>query len=126
MGTDRWDEERGIHYYEYTPETIKRYPGRDAYTVAEAYLYAQGDPPVALGIIIIVSALELRSRGMSRAVAIEKGRELIRRHLSPDVAGGFAEHARTMRQSETYLFSSDDLPLGRVFPATDIRQAGAK
>ena len=35
MVTQRWEDP--VHYYEYTPDSVPRYHGIDAVTVAEAY-----------------------------------------------------------------------------------------
>src|SRR5262245_58678458 len=45
---DRWEGD-DIHYVEY--DTVERYPGMDAYKVAEAYIYGRD---AALGIILTV------------------------------------------------------------------------
>jgi hypothetical protein len=68
---DRWEGEE-VHYIEY--ETMERYPGMDAYKVAEAYIY--GPKGAALGIILTVSAQELRA-GVTSEQAIREGRKAL-------------------------------------------------
>jgi len=68
---DRWDGDE-IHYVEYN--TIERYPGMDAFKVAEAYIY--GPKGAALGIILAVSAQDLRA-GTTAEQAIAEGRKVL-------------------------------------------------
>jgi hypothetical protein len=114
MIPDRW--EGTVHHYDYDPDNLERYQGRDAVKVAEAYLYAQSETSVALGIVVMASAQDLRSPRVTPEKAIREGRALIRKLLDPKVDGGFAESAKTLKESETYLFTWDERSLGRVFP----------
>lgn len=110
MVPDRWDGD--VHHYDYST-SIERYPGMDAFKVAEAYLYAQPNPAIAYGIVVVVSAQALHAN-VRLELAIERGRALIHDRLAKD--GEVHEHARTMRGSETHLYSWDGRYLGRVFP----------
>jgi len=67
---ERWEGD--VHYYEY--DRLDRLEGLDAYKVAEAYIYnADG---AALGIILVVSAQELRA-GIKLADALADGRRAL-------------------------------------------------
>ena len=67
---ERWDGD--VHYYEY--DRLERLESMDAYKVAEAYIYnADG---AALGLILVVSAQELRA-GIKPADALAEGRRAL-------------------------------------------------
>jgi len=41
MMQDRW--EGNVHYYDYTPDSIRRWSNRDAFIVAEAFVYSEDE-----------------------------------------------------------------------------------
>ena len=55
-GMSRWDGD--VHYYDYTPETLRREPGRDAFVVAEAFIY-DTNKTERVAITVLASAQEL-------------------------------------------------------------------
>ena len=69
--TDRWEGD-DIHHIEH--DTLERYPGMDAFKVAEAYIY--GPKGAALGLILTVSAQDLRA-GTTAEQAIKEGRRAL-------------------------------------------------
>ena len=111
MVPERWEDE--IHYYDYSRTSIERYPGMDAFKVAEAYLYGQPNPAIAYGVIVVVSAQALHANTRLE-FALEQGRSVVDARLRKD--DDVRQRARTMRGSETHLYSFDGRYLGRVFP----------
>lgn len=70
---ERWDG--NVHYYDYTPESLERWPSRDACTVAKAFIYSN-DSQHNLGIIILVSGRDLITSRVTIEQAIQKGAKL--------------------------------------------------
>jgi len=92
----RWEDDDQVHYYEY--DTLEQYPGMDAFKVAEAYIY--GPKGAALGIILTVSAQELRAE-VSSDQAIREGRKA----LEAIVKARRAEVAKlTVNRSDLYTY----------------------
>ncbi len=66
----RWDG--GVHYYDYTPETFRKVDYKDAYVVAEAFIYDKNDTE-RVAITVLASGQELKIEGVSRDDAIRRG-----------------------------------------------------
>ncbi len=70
-GTSRWDG--NVHYYDYTPDTIRREPNRvDDFVVAEAFIY-DSNKVEKVAITILVSGQELEMDGVSPDEAVRRG-----------------------------------------------------
>jgi hypothetical protein len=102
MATSRWDGP--VHYYDYDEATVTRRPGRDAYTVAEAFIY-NADETASLALVFLVSGQDLRARRVTMARAIAEARGHLERLTRP---GGIRfEEAKTLTQDKTLTFSWD-------------------
>lgn len=110
MATERWDDP--IHYHEYAPDNVPRYHGRDAFTVAEAYIYNR-EGTAALGLVFIVSAQDLRG-GVTLEQAIRAAREHLQKLTQRDLSGTPFEEAMTLKQNKTFLFTWHGQKLGQV------------
>jgi hypothetical protein len=69
--TGRWVDDR-LDYYDYKPDTVRREPNRDAYVVAEAFIY-DANSVQRVAIRVMVSGQELHLQGMTLADAIHRG-----------------------------------------------------
>jgi len=69
-GASRWDGD--VHYYDYTPDTLRREPNRDAYVVAEAFVYDTRKTE-KVAITVLVSGQELEIDRVPRDEAIRRG-----------------------------------------------------
>lgn len=70
--SDWWEGE--IHYRDFDPESLKRWPDRDAATVAEAWVYSPERRH--LGIVVLVDEFDVARGAITRERAIAEGREL--------------------------------------------------
>ncbi len=68
-GASRWDE--NVHYYDYTSATLRREPNRDAFVVAEAFIYDPNKIAVKTAITVLASGPEIDQ--MPRGEAIRRG-----------------------------------------------------
>lgn len=94
---DRWEGD--VHYYDFTTGSVKRWPNRDAFTVAEAWIYSE-DQSHQLGIVVLVSGMDLATKATTLEAAIRDGGrlrdELVSRHR---------EEARLLKEDRTRLYS---------------------
>lgn len=70
---DRW--EGNIHYKDFTPDSVKRWPDRDASTIAEAWIYSD-DRHHNLGIVVLVDEFDVARGVVTLERAIKEGATL--------------------------------------------------
>ena len=104
MMQGRW--EGNVHYYDYSRDSIKRFPNRDAFTVAEAWVYSE-DEQCSLGIVVLVDAKDLKTKAATLEQAISAGSDvrdrLVQQHR---------EEARSLKENQTFLYSWDGRNIG--------------
>ena len=61
-----------LHYYDYTPDTVTREPNRDAYIVAEVFVY-DANKTERVAIRVMVTGQELHSARLTLDEAIRRG-----------------------------------------------------
>jgi hypothetical protein len=111
MALDRWDRDRGIHYFEYDqPEPS---PGMvDAFTVARAFIWVS-DRHIALGIVMVIDGLELYR--VKSADVIAMARDRLSRMLE-DIPGTHYEEAKGLKENTTYVYDWGGKLIRRVLP----------
>ena len=67
----RWAGDE-LHYYDYTPDTVKREPDRDAYIVAEVFVYDAAKVE-RVAIRVMVTGQELHGGRLTLDDAIRRG-----------------------------------------------------
>lgn len=94
---ERW--EGNVHYYDFARDSIKRWPNRDAFTVAEAWIYSE-DKAHQLGIVVLVSGMDLTTKATTVEGAIREGGamrdKLVEQHR---------EAARSLAEDRVWLYS---------------------
>jgi hypothetical protein len=70
----RWVDDR-LHYYDYNLDTVLREPNRDAYVVAEAFIYDANNVE-RVAIKVMVAGHEVQMGGMKLTDAIRRGRTI--------------------------------------------------
>jgi hypothetical protein len=110
MATQRWEDP--IHYYDYAPETVQRYHGRDGFIVAEAFIY-NPEGTASLGIVYVVSAQDVRA-GVTLAQAIAEARRNLAQLTRRDLPGTPFEEAKTLQQNKVFLFAWNGQSLEQV------------
>jgi len=94
---DRWEGK--VHFYDHTPDSIKRWPNRDAFTVAEAWMYSE-DEPCCLGIVVLLSGKDLMTKAVTVDQAIKDGSTLRNRLVQEH-----RDEARSLKVNRTLLYS---------------------
>lgn len=94
---DRW--EGNVHYYDYSPDSIERWPNRDAFTVAQAWIYSE-DEESCLGIVVLVSGKDLMTKAVTLERAISEGST-----VRNQVVQQRREEARSLKVNQTFLYS---------------------
>jgi hypothetical protein len=80
-GASRWDA--NVHYYDYTAETLRREPHRDAFVVAEAFIYDPNKIEVKAAITVLASAIPRAPTSAQRRGRLTCERRLSRRSAAP-------------------------------------------
>ncbi len=111
MVTDHWEGDN-VHIYEY--DSLERYPGMDAFKVAEGYVYSP-EGRACIGAVMVVSAQDLRA-GVTAQQAIGEARRRLRQLIGPDLAGNYYDAAKTATQSRTFLHSWSGQLVRQVYP----------
>ena len=94
--SDRWLDDRA-HVYDYTPDAIAWAGDRDAFYVAQGFVYST-DGQATVGVGVMVSGQDLRS-STPRETWVQQGSELRDRVLKKH-----GPEADTLQQSRWYLY----------------------
>ena len=100
----RW--EGNVHYYDYTAGSIGRFPNRDAFTVAEAWVYSE-DEQYSLWIVVLVDGKDLKTNAVTLEQAISKGSVLRDRLVQQH-----REEARSLKENRTLLYTWNERKFG--------------
>ena len=99
-----WDG--NVHYYDYTPDSIRRLSDRDAFAVAEAWMYSE-DEECCLGIVVLVDGKDLKTKAVTLEHAISEGSVLRNRLVQQN-----CEEARSLKDNQTFLYSWNGRRIG--------------
>src|SRR3989442_11208718 len=100
MATSRWVG--NAHFWDYSADRPEQYPGMDAYHTGDVYIY--NDKGVANGIVTIMTGDE-ELKGVKLADAIEQARKFLADMARPGLPGSPVQEAKTLKQSQTFLFT---------------------
>lgn len=104
MPQDRW--EGNVHYYDYTPDSIRRLSDIDAFAVAEAWVYSE-DEQCCLGIVVLVEGKDLKTKAVTLEQAISEGSALRNRLVQQH-----REEARSLKENQNFLYSWSGRKIG--------------
>ena len=104
----RWVDDR-LHYYDYNLDTVLREPTRDAYVLAEAFIY-DANSIERVAIRVMVAGRDVHIGGVKLTDAIRRGRtvrdEAVTKHRGQLPAAGhravlYDLHGHEVEQHET-------------------------
>ncbi len=101
---ERW--EGNVHYYDYTADSIRRCSNRDAFTVAEAWVYSE-DEQCCLGIVVLVDSKDLKTKAATLEKAISEGSALRNRLVKEH-----REEALCLKENQKVLYSWNGRQIG--------------
>ena len=104
MMQERWED--NVHYYDYTPDSISRFPNRDAFTLAEAWVYSE-DEQCSLWIVVLVEGKDLKTKAVTLEHAISEGSALRNRLVQQ-----YREEARFLKENQKLQYSWSGRTLG--------------